>query len=153
YNTSTLTPVFISRVFQECLTYGGEMDYKSYLDFALALEHRNSPQALHYLFQIMDSDNKGYLHPGDLSYFYKGIIQMLATRPFADVPPFNNVQNEIFDMVKPVDSTRITLKDLINCGQGGLVLSILIDINSFWSYENRESLLPQLATKDDTIHV
>ncbi len=39
---------------------------------------------------------------------------MLATRPLPEIPPFNNVQNEIFDMVKPVDSMRITLKDLIN---------------------------------------
>ncbi|CAF4750218.1 unnamed protein product [Rotaria socialis] len=78
---------------------------------------------------------------------------MLSTRPLTDIPPFNNVQNEIFDMVKPVDSMRITLKDLINCGQGGLVLSILIDIGSFWTYENRESLIPQTSTKDDSIHV
>lgn len=42
------------------------------------------------------------------------MIQMLSTRPLTDIPPFNNVQNEIFDMVKPVDSMRITLKDLIN---------------------------------------
>ncbi|CAF0778963.1 unnamed protein product [Rotaria sordida] len=154
YNSSTLTPVFIARVFQECLTYGGEMDYKSYLDFVLALENRNSPQGLRYLFQIMDTENKGFLHPGDLNYFYRGMVQMLSTRPLTDIPPFNNVQNEIFDMVKPVDSMRITLKDLINCGQGGLVLSILIDIGSFWAYENRESLMPQQApTKDDSIHV
>jgi len=71
YNSSTLTPVFITRVFQECLTYNGEMDYKSYLDFVLALENRNSPQGLRYLFQIMDIDNKGYLHPGDLNFFYR----------------------------------------------------------------------------------
>jgi hypothetical protein len=47
------------------------MDYKSYLDFVLALENRNSPQGLRYLFQIMDIDNKGYLHPGDLNFFYR----------------------------------------------------------------------------------
>jgi hypothetical protein len=44
----------------------------------------------------------------------KGMIQMLSSRPLTDIPPFNNVQNEIFDMVKPVDSMCITLKDLIN---------------------------------------
>ena len=71
YGSNTLTPVFITRVFQECLTYGGEMDYKSYLDFVLALENRNTPQGLRYLFQIMDIDNKGYLHPGDLNFFYR----------------------------------------------------------------------------------
>lgn len=39
---------------------------------------------------------------------------MLSTKPLTDIPPFNNVQNEIFDMVKPVNSMHITLKDLIN---------------------------------------
>lgn len=47
------------------------MDYKSYLDFVLALDNRNSPQGLRYLFRIMDVDNKGYLHPGDLNFFYR----------------------------------------------------------------------------------
>ena len=44
YGTGTLTPAFIDRVFQECLTYEGEMDYKTYLDFVLALENRKDPQ-------------------------------------------------------------------------------------------------------------
>lgn len=44
YGTNTLTPTFISRVFEECLTYEGEMDYKTYLDFVLALENRKEPQ-------------------------------------------------------------------------------------------------------------
>ena len=42
------------------------------------------------------------------------MVEMLSTRPLSELPPFNNLQNEIFDMVKPADSVRITLKDLIN---------------------------------------
>ena len=89
---------------------------------------------------------------------------MLSTRPLAEIPSFNNVQNEIFDMVKPVDSMRITLKDLINwfvpyleisqtieicffSGQGGLVLSILVDISSFWTYEVSYDSLSHRSTK------
>ena len=53
YGTSTLTPIFIDRIFEECLTYGGEMDYKTYLDFVLALENRKEPQALAYFFRIL----------------------------------------------------------------------------------------------------
>ena len=53
YGTSTLTPTFIDRIFEECLTYGGEMDYKTYLDFVLALENRKEPQALAYFFRIL----------------------------------------------------------------------------------------------------
>lgn len=44
YGTNTLTPSFVTRVFEEALTYGGEMDYKTYLDFVLALENRKEPQ-------------------------------------------------------------------------------------------------------------
>jgi len=29
-------------------------DYKTYLDFVLALENKKEPQALHYLFKILD---------------------------------------------------------------------------------------------------
>ena len=53
YGTSTLTPTFIDRIYEECLTYGGEMDYKTYLDFVLALENRKEPQALAYCFRIL----------------------------------------------------------------------------------------------------
>lgn len=89
--------------------------------------------------------------------------------------------NEVFDMVKPADPCRITLKDLIKCRQGMLmdqsteregnnkeqegglkgkikrylykrmlliwlltgdiIVSIMIDVNGFWTYENREALV------------
>ena len=39
---------------------------------------------------------------------------MLEVRAPPDIPPFINIQNEIFDMVKPADNMRLTLKDLIN---------------------------------------
>ncbi|KAJ8883525.1 hypothetical protein PR048_015369 [Dryococelus australis] len=71
YGTGTLTRVFLDRVFQECLTYDGEMDYKTYLDFVLAMENRHEPQSLHYLFRILDVDGKGYLDTFSLNYFFR----------------------------------------------------------------------------------
>lgn len=71
YGTGTLTKVFLERVFQECLTYDGEMDYKTYLDFVLALENRHEPQSLHYLFRILDVKNQGYLDTFSLNYFFR----------------------------------------------------------------------------------
>ena len=50
-------------------------------------------------------------------------------------------QDEIFDMVKPKDPFKITLQDLVNSCQGDTVSSILIDLNGFWTYENREVLV------------
>lgn len=58
-------------------------------------------------------------------------------------------------MVKPKDPYKITLQDLVNSGQGDTVPSILIDLNGFWSYENREVLVANdtdsnTADLDDT---
>ena len=44
-------------------------------------------------------------------------------------------------MVAPKDPLKITLADLISSGQGDTVVSILTDLNGFWSYENREVLV------------
>jgi len=51
-----------------------------------------------------------------------------------------DVKDEIFDMVKPKDIDRITLKDLIDCKQGGTVCSVLFDVGAFWAHDNRENL-------------
>ncbi|GLH06950.1 Uncharacterized protein GBIM_12535, partial [Gryllus bimaculatus] len=71
YGTGTLTRVFMERVFQECLTYDGEMDYKTYLDFVLAMENRQEPQSLQYLFRILDIHGKGFLDTFCLNYFFR----------------------------------------------------------------------------------
>ncbi|KAE8587406.1 hypothetical protein XENTR_v10021962 [Xenopus tropicalis] len=71
YGTGTLTCVFLDRVFQECLTYDGEMDYKTYLDFVLALENRKEPAALQYIFKLLDIENKGSLNVFSLNFFFR----------------------------------------------------------------------------------
>ncbi|XP_053669743.1 serine/threonine-protein phosphatase 2A regulatory subunit B'' subunit gamma-like [Anopheles nili] len=147
YGSGTLTPIFLDRVFAECLTYDGEMDYKTYLDFVLALENRAEPQSLHYLFRILDVEHKGYLTAFTLNYFFKGIQEELSAHR-AEPINFDDVKDEIFDMVKPADPTRITLKDLISCGHGETVVSILIEFHKFWAYENREVMVTSAASDD-----
>lgn len=140
YGSGTLTDVFLDRVFQECVTYSGEMDYKSYLDFVLALENRSEPQALQYLFRVLDIKQKGHLNPFDINYFFRAIQKQL--KKFGHEPVnLRDIQDEIYDMVKPADPLKITLVDLISSGHGETVTNILIDLNSFWSHENRESLV------------
>lgn len=130
----------MDRVFQECVTYSGEMDYKSYLDFVLALENRSEPQSLQYLFRILDIDHKGYLNPFDLNFFFRAIQRQLK-RYNHDPVNLRDIQDEIYDMIKPQgDPCKIRLADLIASGHGETVVNILIDLNSFWTHENRESL-------------
>ncbi|XP_055930528.1 serine/threonine-protein phosphatase 2A regulatory subunit B'' subunit gamma-like isoform X2 [Argiope bruennichi] len=140
YGTGTLTPTFIERVFQECLTYDREMDYKTYLDFVLAMENRKEPQALQYFFRLLDIEQKNYLSVFDLNYFFRAIQEQMKAHGQEPVL-FEDVKDEIFDMIKPTDPFKVTLSDLILCGQGDTVVSILIDLNGFWTYENREVLV------------
>lgn len=71
YGSGTVTKPFLDRVFQTCLTYGGEMDYKTYLDLVLALENRSEPQALAFFFKILDIKSCGYLDAFTLNYFFR----------------------------------------------------------------------------------
>ena len=84
YGTSTLTPTFVDRVFEECLTYGGEMDYKTYLDFVLALENRKEPQAINYFFKILDVKHQGFLNTFCLNYFFRDILKQVILKQFVN---------------------------------------------------------------------
>lgn len=41
YN-SGLTSIFVDRIFEEYQTFEGEMDYKTFLDFVLAMENKKT---------------------------------------------------------------------------------------------------------------
>ena len=83
-----------------------------------------------------------------------GIIARITSGSPPKLPVFNTTvlcvlifyrfarrgQDEIFDMVKPEDPMYITFADLMRSGAGHTVVSMLVDVNGFWTYDNRESL-------------
>lgn len=52
-------------------------------------------------------------------------------------------------MAKPVSQHCITLQDLIKCGVGHIVVSMLIDAKAFYDYDQRESGGDPNQTFDD----
>lgn len=58
----------------------------------------------------------------------------------AEPVSFQDVKDELFDMVRPKHPEAITLPDLLACGQGETFVSILIEFHGFWAYENREAV-------------
>jgi len=146
FGSGMLTDVFIDRVFEEYQTYRDsetgerEMDYKTFLDFVLAMENKNSRQAIQYFWKLIDIHHKGCLDGFVINYFFRAIHRLLQTKKLP-VASIDDVKDEIFDMVKSEVPGIITQQDLINCRQGGTVLSMLIDAAAFWRYDNRETLL------------
>lgn len=137
YGTATLTEIFIERVFQEFLTYDGEMDYKSYLEFVLALENKQECQALRYYFKVLDINHKMYLDAFSIKCFFRGIQEEMKKRN-EDPISFEDIKDELFDMVQPADPMRITFHDLLNSQNAEYFVSLLTDLNEFCNYENRE---------------
>ena len=63
-------------------------------------------------------------------------------------PPCPTTQDEIYDMVSPVDPLCITFEDLQRSKMGPTVLFMLVDVNGFWQYDHRESLMQQKEAED-----
>lgn len=132
------TRSFIDRVFEETITYDGEIDFKGFVDFYLAITNKSQPQSLYYFFKLLDVEKKGYLDIFTIYTFFKDIINLLHSNGQEEIS-FQDIYNEILDMVKPVNISKgISYADIVNCGQGDIVVTLLTDFNGFKDYENRE---------------
>jgi len=58
-------------MWQECVTYDKEIDFKTFVEFLLAMKYKNEPAGLQYFFRILDYERKGYLDEFSLHYFFK----------------------------------------------------------------------------------
>ncbi|GJT42399.1 probable serine/threonine-protein phosphatase 2A regulatory subunit B'' subunit TON2 [Tanacetum coccineum] len=149
YADGTLTDIFIERAFDEHLRRGKsgnanarEMDFESFLDFVLALENKDSPEGITYLFKCLDLNGRGFLTTADIHTLFRDVHQKWIEGGNYELC-IEDVRDEIWDMVKPADPLRITLSDLLSCKQGGTVASMLIDVRGFWAHDNRENLLQE----------
>jgi len=48
-----------------------EMDFESFLDFNLALENKDTPEGLTYLFRCLDLQGRGYLTTADIHSLFR----------------------------------------------------------------------------------
>lgn len=118
----------------------GEMDFQAFLDFVLAWSNKNHPASLAYFFRILDVNKTGALTNMEIWIFLKAVHKTWIADPDNYDLNMLDVRDEIFDMVKPANTGRITLEDLKRCGCAHTVFEILCDHTGFWRYDNRESL-------------
>ncbi len=78
-----------------------EMDYKTFLDFVLAMENKNTTQSIEYFWRLVDIKHNGRLDAGVIRYFFNAIIRCLEQRELDKGIKQEDVTDEIFDMVRP----------------------------------------------------
>ena len=131
------------RIFEESINYQQfELDYKGFVNLILAVEslEAGAPEAVRFFWRVLDFDQSQRLTPLKIRYFYRDVYDSLIGH--YEAPDMEHVVVEVFDMLGCGDHERgATLEDLLRCKQGHTVISILLDINGFWRYDNRESLL------------
>jgi serine/threonine-protein phosphatase 2A regulatory subunit B'' len=60
------------------------MDFESFLDFVLALENRETPEGLTYMFKCLDLHNRGFLTTVDVhTLFRSGLTKTLPDLGFS----------------------------------------------------------------------
>jgi serine/threonine-protein phosphatase 2A regulatory subunit B'' len=131
-----LSTIVIDRIFEEYPTVNGEMNYKGFLEFVLAMDNKKAPEAIQYFWRILDVYHKGAIDSFIINMFFRSIIQKLEAMEKCG---FNveDIKDEIFDMAKPELPMAITLADLIKCQQGDIIVSMLIDAKAFFDYDQR----------------
>eukprot|EP00913_Durusdinium_trenchii_P021581 g20279.t1 len=166
FGSGMLTDVFIDRPDSNGtipLLRHRIQDYKTFLDFVLAMENKGTPQAVRYFWKLLDIHHTGCIDGFVINYFFRAIVKVLRQIKGSEIASVDDVKDEIFDMVRSKTTGIITLDDLLHCSQGGTVLSMLFDAAAFWLYDNRESLLmeqdgflvkvPTSMSKDALPHV
>lgn len=150
FGSRMLSPLFISCLFQEVNTYGGLLDFKSYLDFVLAMWNPGSRPAIKYFWRVIDYKKKGYLDADSIRPFISQILKTLHSARVGDYSSFDPhaIVSELMDMVGCYQGVGgnppcVHLQDLLMHSQGGVFLHVLVDAMAFWRYDNRESLLHQ----------
>lgn len=136
-----LTMITIARLYEESITYNGvrEMDYRTFLDFILAIENKTSVESMRYFWRIIDIEGTGQLTGKVIEYFYNEIYDTLRTNGY-DAPPVGHVISEIYDILGCSYNSVPTFNTLVRSKQGFTVLSMLLDVYAFYQYDNRESL-------------
>ena len=138
-----LTPVVVDRLFQETVTYAGEVDFKGYLDLVLALENRDSAPAIKFWWRLLQDEDELHLGEKRMYSLIQSVIDTLVSRSDGIPPSYraSDVYDEIRDMLG-VTETRLITKDCLTQSKlASSVIAILTDAQAFYLYDNRESIL------------
>ena len=149
-----LTPLFLQRILDQYTSSknGHKLDFKAFVSLILILENRKTNQSIYFLFNCVDIFNNGYIDAFVVNMFFKEVIKKLLSKDADSDKNFKveDVKDEIFDMANPKNPKIITLQDLLKCGQGDTVLSIMVDAKAFFDYDQRE-LGNTLNVDEDTV--
>jgi serine/threonine-protein phosphatase 2A regulatory subunit B'' len=144
YSGAQITRMAVDRVFAECPTYDGLLDYKGYLDLVLSIENPAREASVRYFWRLLDVDKTGKVGYREIHGFLDDVIKRLdpcCSLQYTSYSPLC-LFDEMLDMMSIPTLDYMTLKDALKYPKvGGVVLHMLIDAQGFYNHDNRENLL------------
>jgi len=147
-NNGSISRRFVDRVFQERYTFSGQLDFRGFLDLSMAFELKKEPQAVRFLFRILDRSGEGRLAVDDVQWYLDEVGERLGAIT-QDRIGTRDLLTEWMDMVGPADRRYVSLSDIQRCTLGHTALRVLTDVQALWAFDNRESLAHDKPAEDD----
>lgn len=149
------TDLFLKRVMEVLSSQklNFQLDFRRFIDFMLITQNRKTIQSMTFVFKCLDIFNQGKLDSLTINMFFKEIrakLMEIDSSSESDIR-VEDVKDEIFDMSRPLDAGFITFQDLLNTGQGDVIMSLLVDFRAFFNYDQREYANQFNGNDDDTV--
>lgn len=132
---------FVDRIYEVHVRMNGKsMTYEEHVIFEIAHQYMAHPAALAYFFRILDVDGDGFLTRFEMRFFYRDLCSAYNEYLGDDnaMPRFDDFCDQFFDMVGPNLNGRVSLADIVRCGQGRDFVRCLTSYTAFHEYEMRE---------------
>ncbi|XP_013414991.1 serine/threonine-protein phosphatase 2A regulatory subunit B'' subunit beta isoform X1 [Lingula anatina] len=142
HNDHAISTRMIDRIFSGAVTRGknimeGKMNYTDFVWFLLAEEDKRQPTSIEYWFRCMDLDGDGVLSMYELEYFYEEQVQKMEAIGIEPLP-FEDCLCQMLDLVKPRDTTKITLGDLKACKLTHIFFDTFFNLEKYLDHEQRD---------------
>ncbi|KAL9247993.1 hypothetical protein vseg_021360 [Gypsophila vaccaria] len=155
YGNHALTYRIVDRIFSQVPrkftgTVEGKMGYEDFVYFILAEEDKSSEPSLEYWFKCIDLDGNGVITRNEMQFFYEEQLhrmECMAQEPVL----FEDILCQIIDMIKPVNDSFVTLRDLKGGKLSGSVFNILFNLNKFMAFETRDPFLIRQERENPTL--
>ncbi len=120
----------------------GELDFNGFVDLVIAIDNPKTRESHIYFWKALNIDTTERITSKTITYFYNEVVVALERLNY-NCPKTDDVIVEIFDILACSEdqSGGASFDQIIACGQGDIVLIMLLDVNSFWRYDNRERLM------------
>lgn len=99
FREGTLSDLFLQRLFSLTPTYGDNcLDYAGYLTLITVLENANRPQAITWLFRLMDLEGRGCITRDIMAMWIKEVVTRVA---YGKDMKINDVVVQLFSNLLP----------------------------------------------------